>query len=135
MGRYALLKSDTFKGRLLGTIGYSAAYTYTNIWVQEVQKRFWGSRFSADNLKFDNMWGLFHSTPRNLLHWWIWNGIVARPGVNPAYVAGLITGMNVLDGLQRKWWYAHAKLNYLRDDVTFFRALFSKRVDSLPKTD
>ena len=124
MGRYVLMQSDTLKHRIIGAAALSAAYTFTNIWTQDVQRLIWGSEFNPRNLKFDNAWGTFQSTPRNLIYWWGWNALVSSPALSAGQIATLTTTIKIVDGLHRKYWYANAKLKYLREDVPFWRALF-----------
>lgn len=125
IGRYVLIRSDTFKNRLIAAGALSAAYTYTNIWTQEMQGLIFGAEFDHRNLRFDNQWGIFHSSPRNLAYWATWNAIAGTKILPPAFISTVLSGMHVIDGLQRKYWYANAKLDYIRhEDVTFIQALF-----------
>ena len=129
MNRYALMRSQTWGGRLTGMVALSAVYSIGNVYVQELQKLM-GSEFDADNLRFDNMWGVFHSSPRNLLDWSLWNMLVSRitgPGV-ASCLAPLITGIRLADGVQRKIWYSQSKLSYLYDNYSFWEAQLDMRV-------
>jgi len=127
MNRQALVSSSTWRGRIVSMFAISAAYSYGNIYVQEIQGLF-GDEFSGRQIQWDNQWGTFHSSPRNLIDWTLWN-LLVKAKVHPT----IVTGIKGIDGIQRKIWYSNSKLSYLRDEYSYLEAMFDlKKEDYLP---
>ena len=118
LNRQALVTSGTWRGRLAAMFAISAAYSYGNIYVQEIQGLF-GDGFSGRQIQWDNQWGTFHSSPRNLMDSTLWN-LLVKAKVHPA----IVTTIKGADGIQRKIWYSNSKLSYLRDDYSYLEAMW-----------
>ena len=76
------------------------------------------------NHKFNNLWGTFHSAPRNILEWSLfWHIHKLIPNNS---VASVVTSTyKVLDSGQKKTWYSVAKLSYLKEDKNFTESFLS----------
>ena len=111
----------------MSMLAISIAYSYGNVYVQEIQGLF-NDEFSGRNIQWDNQWGAFHSSPRNLIDWSLWN-LMVKAKVHPAIVAGV----KGADGIQRKIWYSNSKLSYLRDELSYWEAMWDVQIeDYLP---
>lgn len=125
----ALHRSGTLIGRVQGTMAMSIAYSLFNSFVQEWYYVLKADKFEVEQIKFDQMWGGFHSAPRNLIDWTIWNFLAGKAAntQSAAVVGSLLSMLRVADALQRSHWYATSKLVYLHDDKSFFCAVFRFR--------
>ena len=127
LNRQALVSSGSWRGRIMSMMAISIAYSYGNVYVQEIQGLF-GDDFSGRNIQWDNQWGAFHSSPRNLIDWSLWNMLV-RAKAHPA----IVTTIKGADGIQRKIWYSNSKLSYLRDELSYWEAMWDvQKGDYLP---
>ena len=121
---HALSGSESLPGRFKSTGLLSLTYALFNIYVQNLYFLFAKDEVTIENHKFNNMWGMFHSAPRNVVDWSIFwrisnklNGMVASPDKNIG--RGVYFASKFFDGWQKKTWYASSKLDYLKEDKNF----------------
>ena len=112
---HALGNTKTLGGRLRAAGLTSLTYALFNVYAQNFYYLAFRDEITPENHKFNNMWGLFHSSIRNvaeysLFHWW--NG----------HANWALQLFKMVDSLQKKVWYADAKLAYLKEDKNFFEA-------------
>ncbi len=121
------------QGRFKNTAALSLTYALLNIYVQNIYFLLWRDDITIENHKFNNMWGVFHSGPRNVVDWTLWHylrGKVNHSTVPTAVAIGsLMSVARVLDGWQKKVWYANSKLAYLKEDKSFFEAFAELNLD------
>lgn len=129
----ALDLSDTMASRFKNTGIMSATYALFNIYVQNMYFLFSRDDITIENHKFNNLWGMFHSGPRNVVDWTLWHylyGKVKRRNIpTAALVVGLMNVGRFIDGWQKKTWYANSKLSYLKEDMSFREALIGISLD------
>ena len=129
----AIDNSDTMLRRFKNTAVLSLTYALLNIYVQNMYFLFSRDDITIENHKFNNMWGAFHSGPRNVMDWTLWHYLHGKVKGNKAPFAIAIGGMmNVgrfLDSWQKKTWYANSKLAYLKEDKSFLEAFADLNID------
>ena len=129
----ALDNSDTMQLRLKNTGILSLTYALFNIYVQNMYFLFARDDITIENHKFNNMWGVFHSGPRNVVDWTLWHflhGKVKNSNVPTAVaIGGLMSAARFIDGWQKKTWYANSKLSYLKEDKNFLEAFAELNLD------
>ena len=122
----AIYNSDTIARRIRNTATLSLTYALFNIYVQNMYFLFLRDDITIENHKFNNMWGAFHSAPRNILDWTLWHYASSKVSSGSKPIAFAIGGlMNIArfgDGWQKKTWYANSKLAYLKEDKSFLEA-------------
>ncbi len=122
----ALNSSDTMSRRFKNAGVLSLTYALLNIYMQNMYFIFSRDDITIENHKFNNMWGVFHSGPRNVLDWTLWHYLHSKVkhSTLPTFVvaSGLITAAGFIDSWQKKTWYANSKLSYLKEDKNFLEA-------------
>ena len=122
----ALDSSDTILRRFKNTGVLSMTYALFNVYMQNMYFLFSRDDITIENHKFNNMWGVFHSGPRNVIDWTLWHYLhtKVKNSRGPVLVAvsGLITAMSSINSWQKKAWYANSKLSYLKEDKNFLEA-------------
>ena len=125
--------ADGIQGRFKNTAALSLTYALFNIYVQNMYFLFLRDDITIENHKFNNMWGMFHSGPRNVLDWTLWHylhGKVKNGNVPTAVaIGGLMNVARIIDGWQKKVWYANSKLSYLKEDKSFFEAFADLNIE------
>ena len=131
LGNIALNNSSTLLGRLQSAGILTATYSMVNIYVQEIQRLTKQHEFKTANLFFDNSWGLFVSTPRNLLTWLTFHKLATKAtGVGSAVVVGALWHtLNMANKIERRVWYTNSKLSYLTKDNNFLQAVLDRSWD------
>ena len=122
----ALDNSDTMRRRFKNTAILSLTYALLNVYVQNMYFLFLRDDITIENHKFNNMWGVFHSAPRNVVDWTLWHHLYGKAkGSSLPTAATIVWLMNTgrfIDSWQKKTWYANSKLAYLKEDKNFFEA-------------
>ena len=129
----ALDNSDTMLRRFKNTAILSLTYALFNIYVQNMYFLFSRDDITIENHKFNNMWGAFHSGPRNVMDWTLWHYLHGKAKGSKAPAAVIIAGMmnigRFTDSWQKKTWYANSKLAYLKEDKSFLEAFADLNFD------
>ena len=122
----ALDNSDTMPRRFKNTAILSLTYALFNVYVQNMYFLFLRDDITIENHKFNNMWGVFHSAPRNVIDWTLWHHLYGKAKSSPLSTATnivwLMNAARFLDSWQKKTWYANSKLSYLKEDKSFYEA-------------
>lgn len=122
----ALDTSDTMYRRFKNTAILSLTYALFNVYVQNMYFLFSRDDITIENHKFNNMWGVFHSAPRNVIDWTLWHHLYGKVQSSPlptaATIVWLMNAGRLIDSWQKKTWYANSKLAYLKEDKNFFEA-------------
>lgn len=113
--KHALGKSETLGGRLRAAGLTSLTYALFNVYAQNFYYLVFRDEITPENHKFNNMWGLFHSSVRNVAEYTLFHYI-------NGHANWLLKLFKTVDSLQKKVWYASAKLAYLKEDKNFFEA-------------
>ncbi|MDE3268771.1 MAG: hypothetical protein OYH77_00630 [Pseudomonadota bacterium] len=124
MGGHALIASGKggLMSKLHATALFSLTYALFNVYVQNIAYLMFRDDTTPANHKFNNLWGTFHSGPRNVLEWSLfWQIHKFIP--NNAAASAFTSAYKVVDSVQKKTWYAVAKLSYLKEDKNFSESL------------
>ena len=129
----ALDTSDTMLRRFKNTAVLSLTYALFNVYVQNMYFLFSRDDITIENHKFNNMWGLFHSGPRNVIDWTLWHHLYGKAKNSPVSTATTIVWLmnagRFIDSWQKKTWYANSKLSYLKEDKSFMEAFAELNLD------
>lgn len=124
MSGHALIASGKggLMSKLHATALFSVTYALFNVYVQNIAYLLFRDDITTANHKFNNLWGTFHSGPRNVIEWSLFWHI--HKFVPHSTSASLFTSAyKVADSVQKKTWYAVAKLSYLKEDKDFVESL------------